>query len=160
MDCEKYKEMISAQMDGELPPDEEAILDHHLKECGDCSDFQEKLAELQSLSVRRNIEPFPSELEAVILEKARKSHNRPGLIRQMVFGHYKIPKGLAWAAMILIIALAAALFSHPSRFVQAENGSGRNYAQSAATQKVIITEENVVKTQTVSGAVFKLKKGS
>jgi anti-sigma factor RsiW len=160
MDCEKYKEMISTQMDGELPPDEEAILDRHLKECPDCRDFQAKLAELQSLSVRRKIEPFPSELEAEILGKMRKSQSRRGFIKQMVFGHYRIPKGLAWAAMIIIVALTAALLSGFAQFRGPMDHAVRTFSQIVPTQKVIITEENVVKTQTISGGVLKLKKGS
>lgn len=160
MECEKYKEMISVRLDGELSSYDKASLENHLKTCDDCRNFQEKMAELNSLAMKWQPALFPPDLEQLILSKARKSTGRPGIIRRLVFEHYHIPKGLAWAAMILIVALTATLFSRQSIFTQGANHTARNYAQAALAQKVIITEENVVKTQTISDGVFKLKKGS
>ena len=39
MKCEKYRELVSARLDGELEPDELKALDAHLEQCPECAAF-------------------------------------------------------------------------------------------------------------------------
>lgn len=47
--CEKYIELASRQLDGDLSPDEEKSLFEHLEECPDCRRYYEAMAEVSGM---------------------------------------------------------------------------------------------------------------
>lgn len=60
MRCEEARELISRDVDGELPGDRRAELEQHVKSCGDCARFAEDCRKLQS-AMRASPVPMPDE---------------------------------------------------------------------------------------------------
>lgn len=49
MDCERYRESISARLDGEDLPVPDHVLDRHLETCAVCREFEQRAVELNRL---------------------------------------------------------------------------------------------------------------
>jgi mycothiol system anti-sigma-R factor len=76
-DCNETLRELYAYLDGELPPVEQAHVQHHLDECMDC---------LQAFD-------FHAELRTVIAEKCRHDEVPPGLLDKIrgCFGDDALP---------------------------------------------------------------------
>ncbi len=73
-DCEKYLEMISAMIDGELSADERAELMTHVSACSSCRSV---LSAFTALAEEfRSPEPVPAGLCAAVMEKVRQPQGR------------------------------------------------------------------------------------
>lgn len=78
MDCEPMLELLSASLDGELTPAEEALLRAHLDACPACRALREELAGLRGACGGPEVLP-PAQLKARILanlppQRAAKTH--------------------------------------------------------------------------------------
>ncbi len=147
--CSDYQELISAQLDKELTPAEEQALSAHLKECTVCSDFAKKIAELKNLATSWENEPMPKALERQIL--ARTTHI--GIEKLPVFnfmaGHYKVPKGLAWATVVLFFVLLFNTFLGPLTARHGPDEARPTMTEKTGVQKILLTERDVVQVHTM-----------
>ena len=64
MDCEHAVALISAQIDHEIRPDDQAVLERHLKDCPECQATAEAFA-LQHGEMQRAFEPRRAAAAAV-----------------------------------------------------------------------------------------------
>jgi len=71
-ECEKYLEMISAQIDNELSPEEEWELERHLEGCPSCRRVKEAFGAISGAVSEELVQP-PEELAASVMQKIRES---------------------------------------------------------------------------------------
>jgi predicted anti-sigma-YlaC factor YlaD len=76
MGCEECREAISAGLDGESSPAEEAAVATHVAGCPECRRFAEQAARVTRLARTRVAEPTP-DLTEVVVAAARQSGRRP-----------------------------------------------------------------------------------
>jgi len=93
MNCDKYQEMISAQMDNELSVDDEPTLWEHLAHCENCRAWRR-----DQLSLRDEFAAWP--------EESLPPSAWPLPPEQPVRA-YRVPRVLAWAAAILLLVEGA-----------------------------------------------------
>ncbi|MBP2477340.1 putative anti-sigma-YlaC factor YlaD [Crossiella equi] len=99
MDCENYQELLSARLDGELPPGAEDRLDAHLTGCVDCSAWYEAAARITRLA-RTGVAEQGPDLVASVLAQAPVARRRVTLVA-----------ALRWALGLLGIAQATVAMS-------------------------------------------------
>ena len=71
MSCDKYLDMISARLDGELTPAEEAELTAHLQTCPACRASAAELEGLHSALTDLGEVDAPAELSLSVLSKIK-----------------------------------------------------------------------------------------
>jgi len=63
MSCDKFKSLITAYLDGELPPEERALFESHLASCERCAKDLDEFAKLkEELDMLKFKEPTDAEL--------------------------------------------------------------------------------------------------
>jgi len=143
--CKDYKEMVSAQMDGEISPEEEQELNEHLKTCSECLSFAEEMQAMKAdLPVWNDIQ-VPSDVEHKILNKTvYKRGNVKKSILSVFAGYYRIPRGLAWASGVIILVLIVNAVINLNGFLQKSEIPELRQANQPIIQKVTITENDLV----------------
>lgn len=142
MNCEEFRELISARLDGELSPEEARDLEAHLEQCGDCAAFLQELEHLQALAQESPSASMPSDVQRAIL---RQTSQRATWLRRIFTGHYRIPRPVVWAAAAALLVLAADVVRSPRG--TEPSGPGQTTA-TQAVQKIVLTESDVVRTYT------------
>jgi anti-sigma factor RsiW len=69
--CRDFVELITDYLEGVLPPDEHAAVEHHLTRCEGCTTYLEQMRASIALTGRPPDEPLPSELEAALVAAFR-----------------------------------------------------------------------------------------
>ena len=159
MNCEYFRELISARLDGELSHEEEQRLTEHLAGCPSCREIAERLAELKDTIGMEKPEAMPIKLEKAILDNTVRKPIRKSSLKKFAGGYYRIPKGLAWAALVLFILLAVNSF----RGIAVPYGKERVMVESsqpvAVVQKVKISQDDKVMSKTVTGNKASTQRG-
>ena len=123
--CEKYQEMISRMLDGDLDAREEADLARHIKECAECAALFQAFS-LLSRRVGEQLEEAPRDLRETVMagvrrEEIRKRNRLPMAVRgvlsvaaclAVIVGVYwgvSLSKGNQMSAAVLGAAPAAAM---------------------------------------------------
>lgn len=85
MSCEKYLELISARLDGELTAQEQSELDAHLQICPACRAIANDLDGLHSALADLGEAPAPAALSAAVLSKikAERQGSRRRIVRRL-----------------------------------------------------------------------------
>jgi predicted anti-sigma-YlaC factor YlaD len=92
MNCEQYQQLISADLDAELSADEEPGLWEHLAQCAECRRWRH-----DQLAIRNEFQRWPEEsLPSMSAELALPPSRAKGKV-------YRIPRALAWAAVIVLL---------------------------------------------------------
>ncbi len=150
MNCSGFQKLISANLDKELTLQEEEILAQHLKICPRCAGFQKELEELEvATSAWQNVQ-IPSELEREILNRTVKTARKDSPVFSLLRGHYKVPRGLAWASAVLFLMLLINSVLSPLRSVTEAERVETYQPGITRVQTVILTEKDVVKTYNIS----------
>ncbi len=151
MSCDKYREMISARLDGELQKDENMILDRHLQSCPGCSRFAEELGAINQLSISVETIKMPTNIEQNLLNKTVRSSGRRKSLFSYLSGYYRIPRGFAWAGMLLIFLSAANLVIRYTEFSSRKPRVQMEFINAQpAVQKIIISDDDMVSAGGVS----------
>ena len=66
MACERWRELLSAQLDGEDDPADRPLVDQHLAGCADCRQWLDRAAEVNRLTRTRPVIPAPDLTEAIM----------------------------------------------------------------------------------------------
>ncbi len=101
MDCEGYKEIISAHVDGALGTEEKLVVQSHLDECPKCTQMFHWETQMRS-ALKRKLSPIAARpaLRARVLDQLE------GARKEGVFGWPYLAHGLAAAfALVLIVAI-------------------------------------------------------
>jgi anti-sigma factor RsiW len=94
-DCEKYAELISALFDGEITPEEQALLEEHLGHCPQCGKYAEEVKALHEAMADME-EEAPRDLEKRVTEAIHAEKRKKSPWRKI------IPIGLAGAAVVAL----------------------------------------------------------
>lgn len=151
MNCSDFQPLISAKLDKELTPEEEKILARHLKTCANCAILAKELEDLRIIySSWENVQ-IPVELEKQILNRTVKTtqEKRPAL--GFLGGYYKVPKGLAWASILLFLILVVNSFLNPLGNFSQLREIEKPVPELSSVQRVVLTENDVVRTYTILG---------
>lgn len=102
-DCEKYIEMISSMVDGELSPEQEAELRAHIETCPDCRRVFDAFSNISS-ALSDDLEEPPEALAKGVMFRIRgiSGGKRP---RRFIFGRFT-----AIAACIALLLIAGAKY--------------------------------------------------
>jgi predicted anti-sigma-YlaC factor YlaD len=115
MACERWREMISAQLDGEDDPADRPRVDEHLAGCADCRQWLDRAAAVNRLTRTGVAAPVP-DLTASILAALPPAAPAPPLRRRLVPSLYVAPAAVGAVQLILGLAQvgdgAAADHSH------------------------------------------------
>jgi Ca-activated chloride channel family protein len=96
---EKYEILISAYLDGETTPEEEALLQQHIKECASCQAFLGSTQKLSSLMKAWNDEKLSPDSEQEI---RKKYHNQEDDKMKAPLINSKV---LVTLAMVIVVAV-------------------------------------------------------
>src|SRR3989339_612151 len=100
MNCNKFRILLSAYIDGELPEQEKALLTDHLMGCGECGKTRGDLLYLKDLFSKSPGSALPQDFENRIREKIRAEG--------ISFRRKILLPSLRWAAAACFLFLAAA----------------------------------------------------
>lgn len=151
MSCDKYREMISANLDLELNAEEKKALDAHLQTCADCRKFMEELNDIRNISKSSEQVVIPESLENEILHKTVESRKGKKTILDSFRGHYRLPRSLVWVGMLAIVFLAGNLFLKPfepkleTPIVRIEPVNNKEIIQ-----KIVFSKDDIVSVKTVT----------
>lgn len=150
MSCDKYKEMISADLDVELNKEEREILEKHLLGCEACRRLAEELQKMRAVAVSSELENMPNELEKQILAKTVHVQKKKSIV-DVFKGYYRIPRGLVWVGVLALLLLAGDTFlkSFKSESVTPVVRIER-LDSPAKVQKVVFTEDDIVSVKTAT----------
>jgi anti-sigma factor RsiW len=138
--CDKFNELLSAAIDGEITPDEEKELISHMEACNECSSLFESLRVLSNEFSDMLIDP-PEALLSGIMEKIK---NR-GQMDRRKFGKkrfFMMGGRLAAAAAVIVLVLFAADTFGTSRKSPAEKEMPADYAMKTAEEDSCDVPEN------------------
>lgn len=130
--CEKYIELISAYVDGELSEAEVSELEAHLVSCEDCRRTLEFYRELSTLEQESMVEP-PAGLHDSIMTAVKREKRRP-FVRA-------IPALVGSLAACLVIAVGVGYFGG---FGGANETAGMDVMMSARTMDTTVETEGAV----------------
>ena len=123
MDCQEFRNRVSAILDGEVEVSESAATRAHLEECGDCegllSDLRSLLARLRRLTPPRVSRDFDQAL------MARIERRESGLVSRLRRSHMvALPSGLRWYAAAGAVLLFVVSLTYFARQASGPSGSG------------------------------------
>jgi predicted anti-sigma-YlaC factor YlaD len=115
MSCAFIRELVSADLDGELVADERVLLEAHLPGCASCRAFAERAMGLHRMTRIRLAPPVP-DLGAAVLSRHRVPTRRR-LNQLSWLRHPSSPwrLGLGAVAALQLVLAAPALIAHPDR---------------------------------------------
>lgn len=126
-DCEKYQEMISAMLDGELNDNESAQLRQHMAGCPQCRAMYEAFAAVSGV-VAEDLPEVPAQLHEHIMSGVKKSAGKKGkkslIIRLRPY---------MTAVACLVVIIAAVLAARQTGILSAGSDSSSANAASAPT---------------------------
>lgn len=93
MDCTSARELVSADLDGELPADRRPVLDRHLRGCAECRGWADRAHRLHLRVRLRPAEPVPDLTTAIL---ARVPAAAPSV-------HLALRYALAAVAAVLVV---------------------------------------------------------
>jgi anti-sigma factor RsiW len=145
MTCDYFKELISAQIDGELSPDESRALEQHLLECAACARLSEELR-LQSQSMASHPtsaipETLADNILAATVRKPEQGRGHQSIVA-LFAGSYRIPRVAVWATAAVLFLLLGKIAFMPARSNDAQSLSPKKPAAPTETQRVVLTEKN------------------
>lgn len=147
MTCDNFKELISARLDGELTPDESRALKQHLLECAECAQFASGLEELSGQIARQSLSDMPGNLAEKILSATVGNGGKQNVARKMLayFGaSYRIPRVAVWGVAAVLLLLLGKIAFMPAISNDVKPPSPGKTAPPAASQKIVLTEKDVV----------------
>ncbi|MCK4605908.1 MAG: zf-HC2 domain-containing protein [candidate division Zixibacteria bacterium] len=152
MNCEQYRELISARVDGEIESEELDALEAHLEQCPECAAFARQVKQLQELAADSPLVLMPSEVEEVILSR---SNRQQSLWRRLFSGHYRIPRPLAWAAALLLVFLSV------NSLISRDGSTPSEHfiitpEDSQPVQHIVLTRADIVQTYTTGSTPAEL----
>lgn len=150
MNCEYFKELISARLDGELTPEENTALSEHLGHCEKCGQFMTELEELKTVTAGVEQETMPSELERVILKTTARKPQESKSIFGIFRSCYRIPRGLVWAGVLALILLTANTIRVPFKTSAEAEVASESVEKAVLIQRITLSEEDVVMTNVVT----------
>jgi predicted anti-sigma-YlaC factor YlaD len=100
MSCDRWRESISARLDGEVSPIDEALVDEHLRRCESCRAYAGN-GDVLRRAARIGVAPAMVDLAPAVVRRARTAD------RASVWGGLRL--GLAVTAVPIIVLSAPAL---------------------------------------------------
>jgi hypothetical protein len=145
MSCEKYREMISAQLDNELDQSEIADLKEHIDVCSDCRQFRTELARLGAVGKPSKMTRMPGQVEKDIFKNTIGSKKHTKSIFDFLIGYYRIPRGLVWAGMLAGLLLIGNTIIELNLF-ESKTGIANTKAagQDEIVKKVVLSDDDIV----------------
>lgn len=151
MNCSDFQELISAKLDKELTPEEEKILAEHLETCNNCASLARKLGELKVIASNWGNIKIPVELEKQILNRTVNKAREKKPVLSLFGGYYRVPKGLAWALVLLFLILVVNSFTGSFKNFDGSHKIEKTVQEFPKVQKIILTENDMVGTCTILG---------
>lgn len=143
MDCSDFEELLSARRDGELTPAEAVALERHLQGCPACRKTAQVIDEIGALVASLDRAPMPRETEKAILSDTLGHHATAADAKGFLSGYYRVPRPLAWAAVIVFVALGVENLVGPAGNILRPGDRGANPAN-PGVQKVVMTDDDLV----------------
>ena len=145
--CEKYQEMISRLLDGELEAAEEAALAEHLKACPDCAALYAAFSGLSEV-LAQDLEEPPERIRENVMAEIRRGEiekkNRRRLSRPV--------RGLLATAACLVLVIGAAYASAPALKKSADTAQRAGAAIAGYEREAVVTQEAWTETAPEEGA--------
>jgi anti-sigma factor RsiW len=150
VNCEKYQELISAFIDGELSISEETELKAHIDDCPECRKTLDEIKELRALMEKDRPAVMPADIEKrILLDVQKGKKTRKGLLG-FLGGYYRIPRGVAWASLVLLLLLTVNSLVNPFRQQQESIMAGKDMGTEIKVQMIELTEVDVIGVRTIS----------
>ena len=150
-ECEQYRQMMSAMLDGELDARAEAALAEHLKTCADCAKLYAAFSAV-SAALSDGLEEPPQSLSANVMAEVRRS-----AIRRKNRRLSGSVRGFIAAAACLAVIVAASLALRPATVAgsaastySAADSAGEA-AESASQPAAAAAPEARVRTEPAAG---------
>ncbi len=149
MNCEHCRQLISALVDKELTEGERGSLDEHLAQCSECAQYSEQIRELERLTSEWESSAMPRDIEQAILDRAKQKPH--GWLGRVGGGSYRIPRPVAWAAVLLLALLSVNSLISRNGSTQEEQFITTS-ENNQPVQHIILTQADIVQTYTTGSA--------
>jgi anti-sigma factor RsiW len=155
MNCDNWREDLSASIDGELPAGQRSALAAHLRGCPECRrllrDFEETTALLRAEPVpAAPVRVTDAALALVRAQAAQRNRTRPGARLRRVLFEPLWPKlsvefaGLALAGLVAFVVVGESSRSHLDRQAAEQAETAARSAATAAAAATVIAGNLVV----------------
>ncbi|MDH3891177.1 MAG: zf-HC2 domain-containing protein [candidate division Zixibacteria bacterium] len=149
MNCEQYRQLISARVDTELTEQERGSLEEHLTQCSECEQYSEQINELERLTAEWEEAQMPADVEQAILAGTKREPG--GWLGRLWSGSYHVPRPIAWAALAVLLFLSVNSLMNRDNSTPAEQLI-ISPEDSQPVQRIILTEADVVRTFTTGAS--------
>lgn len=109
--CERYTQLLSARMDGELAPQERQELENHLAICPECRALAEQLEALRACMQDMEDVPAPQDFARGVMDRIRGQEQKPKVIPLFRRPQIRALAGLAACALLCIGLYRTGMFS-------------------------------------------------
>ena len=140
MECRKYQELISAELDGEITPEESAALRAHLEQCETCRRYREALQALSRLT--QTEEAVPEGFAAFVM----------GALPERIPRRRQFRRWAGLAAALVLVAGLTWLTGRGLRSGAAATADKQNY--SVAVQEMPDTDESAAWPETAQAPLM------
>jgi anti-sigma factor RsiW len=157
MNCDKYREMMSASLDSQLSPEDTRTLQAHLETCAECREFAAGFGNFRMLTSTEKRELLPADVEREILGKTIGSRHA-GFFARLFQTNYQIPRPVVWVAgaALLLLAVNAFIGTPPESPQTPSTVAGNDDLASRSddgVRTIVLTEADVVYRQSIAGGV-------
>lgn len=111
MSCEKYEQLISIFIDGEISPEKKSELDVHLQNCTDCSEKLEQFKNIGNMMKSANIPEWTKKSQDSIMRAVSKELPK----ESNIYSIEKMVKRLVAVAALVAVVLFAGLVNNSTK---------------------------------------------
>lgn len=77
IECQELVEHVTDYLDGALPPELRARIDHHLADCEDCTEFLRQIRQTAAAARGAQVRKLDATVRTSLLEAFRGEHRQP-----------------------------------------------------------------------------------
>ena len=155
LSCDNYREMISAELDGELGNDDRAKLGLHLVQCAECRKFAEQISLFHEIIDSEKALRLPKARRRLILRETIGSNSIWDRILYIIGISGKLTPRAALVASLAIAVVTLGIYltftsqSHEQADMRAIQLENKN-----TVLKLVLSDNDIVATSTKIGLVL------
>jgi len=147
MPCDYFKELISADLDGELGSEESDKLKAHIAGCAKCSQFAQEVRSLHDITTSSPPLVLPKSRRKSILRETVGSVTLWSRLVRSIMKLDKLPRRFAWVGSVAVIVVVLGIaLKFVSYGPQREDMQTEQFDREGTVLKLVLSENDIVAT--------------